>query len=390
MRLLDAVLVAAISHGVGAFDGDFQRWCKINKVARSTAYRHRNRILAEGVWKPRSTRPHRSPGRTPLEVEAAIVHLRGQLGRENGAENIGYRLTEIAAADGWTERGWRVPSRATIHKVLHRHQLVPAEPKKRPKKSYRRFSYARPRDCYQIDATVVQLTGAGKAVVFEVLDDASRVLTASLAAEAETAAAAVAAMKRAFDRFGTPGVVLSDNGVAFTSRFSKGGTSQFTRLIIDSGARLIHASPYHPQTCGKVERAHRTFKAWLADQPPATTVAELQTLCDRYQDHYNRQRRHSAVNMPPLQAWQQATGLGGPGHLPVQTDADLRILKVNPSGLIKVGPIYITVGINHVGQTVTVLLDGDHLTVYRSNGTPIGHRRINYHQPYRNHLLPAA
>jgi putative transposase len=390
MRLLDAVLVAATSLGVDAFDGDFQRWCKINKVPRSTAYRHKRRIQAEGVWKPRSTRPQRSPGRTPLEVEAAIVQLRRQLGRENGAENIGYRLTEIAAADGWTQRGWRVPSRATIHKVLRRHRLVTAEPKKRPKSSYRRFSYARPRDCYQIDSTVVQLAGGGKAVVFEVLDDASRVLTCSLAAEAETATAAVAAMKQAFDRFGTPGVVLCDNGVAFTSRFSKGGTSQFTRLITHSGARLIHASPYHPQTCGKVERAHRTFKAWLAEQPPFATMSELQTLCDRYQDYYNGQRRHSAVNMPPLQAWRRATDLGGPGHLPIQTEADVRVLKVNASGLIKIGPVYLTLGISYVGQLVTVLLDGDHLTVYRSNGTPIGHRHIDYHQTYRNHLIPAA
>jgi putative transposase len=139
-----------------------------------------------------------------------------------------------------------------------------------------------------------------------------------------------------------------------------------------------------------VERHHRTFKAWLAEQPPFATVTELQTLCDRYQDCYNRSRRHSAVNMPPLQAWRQAAAFGGPDQLPVQTDADVRVLKVSSRGLIALRPIWVTVGKRYAGQSVTALLDSDHLTVYQADGKPIGHRRIDYTQPYRNNLLPAA
>jgi hypothetical protein len=62
-----------------------------------------------------------------------------------------------------------VPTRATIHKIMKRHGLVTPEPKKRPMSSYRRFAYARPRDCYQIDATEVELAGGVKVVVVEVL-----------------------------------------------------------------------------------------------------------------------------------------------------------------------------------------------------------------------------
>jgi hypothetical protein len=34
----------------------------------------------------------------------------------------------------------------------------------------------------------------------------------------------------------------------------------------------------HPQTCGKLEQYHRTFKEFYADNGPAVTVDELQAL----------------------------------------------------------------------------------------------------------------
>lgn len=233
MRLLDASLVAAISHHAEAFGQDFKSWCAANKVSRSTAYRHKKRIEELGRWEPLSTKPESRPDhQTPPDLEAEILQLRTELeqqpGQDCGADNIRYLLQQIAELDDWAERGWRVPSRATIHKIMKQHGLIRPQPKKRPKSSYRRFSYARPRDCYQIDATEVRLTGAQKAVVLEVLDDCTRCLVATLACEAETSAGAVAAINAAFHRFGVPALVLADNGSAFTSRTRSSGVSRFT------------------------------------------------------------------------------------------------------------------------------------------------------------------
>lgn len=394
MRLLDAALVAVLRHGADVFDRNFKRWCQVNKVPRSTAYRHRQRVLQLGRWEPLPTRPRTAAAHaTPTDVQAEIVRLRRELaaqpGAECGADNVRYRLQQIADRDGWAERGWSVPSRATVHKIMKRHGLVSPEPKKKPKSSYRRFSDSRPRDCYQIDATQTRLADGSTVVVFEVLDDCTRTLVATVAADAETASAAVTAITTAFTRYGVPALVLSDNGTAFTSRLTKGGTSRFTRAVQTAGARLIHASPYHPQTCGKVERHHRTFKTWLATQSAPRSLAELQAHCDRYQHWYNTQRRHSALNGPPQHAWDNAPQHGGPNQLPVQHDAEIRGVLASNKGNIRVGPLIIGLGHRHKHHHMTVLRDRDHITVYQADGQPVGHLHLDYTKTYQP-LRPAA
>lgn len=390
MKLLDAALRLAITEGADVFGGDFQAWCAANGIARATAYRHRKRIEEEGRWTPRSHRPSSCPHRTPFWVEVEVVRARLHLGRDNGADSIRYHLETVAREQDWKSEGWTIPSRATINNILRRHGLVVAEPRKRPKSSYRRFAYARPRDCYQIDATQVALAIGGKAVVFEVLDDCTRTLVASVAADAETAAGAIAAIEAAFTEFGVPAIVLSDNGAAFTSRLRAGGVSRFTRHVTTAGARLIHSSPYHPQTCGKVERHHRTFKQWLGDQPPPATVTALQVLCDAYRAFYNIERRHSAWNMPPRRAWDTAPALGGPDRLPAQQDATIASLTVAATGVINVGGADISVGRPRAGQKVTVLRDGDHVTAYDQNGAVLGHLHLDMTRRYQGRLRPAA
>ncbi len=396
MQLLDAALIAVVVEkldpaavfGTGGIKG----WCEKNEVSQATFYRHKHRIELDGRWEPQSRRPHSSPRRTPAGVEAAIVQAREEIKGDNGAENIHYQLQKVAQQDGWAAKGWHVPPRSTINKILRRRGLLVSNPKKRPKSSFKRFQYARPRDCYQIDATEVVLAGGAKATVFEVLDDCTRTLVATFVADAETADGAVTAIKKAFRRYGVPAIVLSDNGTAFTSKYTGGGQSKFTRVVTDAGARLIHSSPYHPQTNGKVERHHRTFKQWLDHQQrrPATRAA-LQNACHRYQKFYNTERRHSAVNMPPAQAWNNAAMLGGPEHLPRQLDATIGHHSVSDSGVISVGHSSVSVGRAHAGMNVTVLRSGDHVTVFRTTGDVLGHLHLDHRKRYQGQLhAPAA
>ncbi|MGW4393814.1 integrase core domain-containing protein [Amycolatopsis nivea] len=325
-------------------------------------------------------------------MAAEIVRLRAELVPDNGADPIRDALQELALEQGWDAQGWRVPARATINRILARAGLLDRNPRKRPNASLRRFAYARPRDCYQIDATEVVLADGTKAVVFDVLDDCTRLLVACHAALSETSAAAVAAVTAAADACGAPGIVLSDNGSAFTSRHrAHTKPSAFTSTVTGWGSRLIHSSPYHPQTCGKVERHHQTLKRWLACQPaqPAT-LAELQTLLDTYREYYNTRRRHSALGRrTPHDTWTSADHLGGPQHLPVQDDATIHRLKVSDKGTVNLGRGN-RIGAAHAAQTITIVADHNQSTAYTSNGDPIGYIHIDHTKTYQGKLTPAA
>jgi putative transposase len=367
LNAMDAVLAAGVKID------NVARWCRENGVTTRTFYRHKARVDAEGAWRERSRRPHRSPGIAGADLDAWIRKLRADLAPDNGADYIRDALTRIAADTG---APWSVPSRSTINRVLSRHGLLEANPAKRPRSSWRRFAFAQPRDCYQIDATVVPLAGGRTAVVFDVLDDCTRMLVACTAATGETAVAAITAITAAADRHGPPAIVLCDNGAAFTNTWSSAttGPSPFASTVNGWGTRLIHSSPYHPQTCGKVERHHQTLKRWLTHHRTPTTIGQLQRLLDDYRDYYNTRRAHSALprRTTPHHAWTTAAHHGGPAALPIQTDATVHRCRVADHGKINAGSHRIGVGMARLGQTLTVIRHNGHATVYDRDGHPIG------------------
>ena len=383
MKYMDAAITAEIKIW------NVSEWCRVNGVNRRTFYRHRARVEAEGAWQPRSRRPGTSPGQTPREVEAEIVRLRGELCADNGADSILAELERVALRDGWAGRGLRVPARSTVNRILTRHGLVEPAPAKRPRSSYRRFAYAQPRDCYQVDATEVKLADGTAAAVFDVLDDCTRLLAACTAAPCEDGPSAAAAIGAAAASCGAPGIVLCDNGTAFSGGVAR-GQGKFARAVTAMGSRIIRSSPYHPQTCGKVERHHQTLKKWLAARPAPADLADLQALLDEYRDWYNTRRRHTAVNAAPRQAWDSAPSLGGPGHLPAQDDATVHKLTVAANGVIRVGPVKISVGRALAGTSVTAIRDHDRVTVYTPAGDPVGTLRLDYAKTHQGTLAEVA
>ena len=97
----------------------------------------------------------------------------------------------------------------------------------------------------------------------------------------------LASFRQTFGRYGHPASVLTDNGAVFTGKPRRGGRVALEIELDLLGVRLHHSRPYHPQTCGKMERFHQTQKKWLAAQPPPATITVLHHQLDRFRRYYN-------------------------------------------------------------------------------------------------------
>ena len=89
--------------------------------------------------------------------------------------------------------------------------------------------------------------------------------------------------------------MLSDNGAVFTGRTRGGGRVALEVTLHARGISFRHSRPYHPQTCGKVERFHQTLKNGSPANPAHATCQQLQTQLDTFRGYYNTLRPHRAL-----------------------------------------------------------------------------------------------
>ena len=274
---MDVRLATAVSGAVRK--GEVSAFCREHRISRQTFYKWKRRAEAGGRagLEELSRRPSRSPSRTSDELEERIVRLRKELddvGWDHGPWSIRQLLAREVAM---------VPSESTIWRILVRRGLIVPEPRKRPKVSLRRFQYARPNDCWQIDATHWELADGTTIEIIDIIDDHSRVCVGAVAVASCTSIGAWKAFTLAGSTWGLPARVLSDNGLTFNGS-RRGITVTFEANVRAVGVSPIASSPFHPQTCGKVERFHQTLKQWLAKQPGARTLNELQSQLDIFVD----------------------------------------------------------------------------------------------------------
>jgi len=327
-------------------------------VSRRWVHELVRRYDAEGEagLEARSRRPRISPQQTPAPVEEEIVELRkalGEQGLDAGAHTIAYHL--------W-ERHGSSPAPSTIWRILSRRGFVCPEPKKRPRSSYVRFEAEQPNERWQADLTHCALGGGTGAEILNIVDDHSRLLVGSGARRTFKAADVVASFHEAAGRHGWPASVLTDNAAVFTAA-PRGGRRCAIEIELDAlGIELRHSRAYHPQTCGKVERFHQTLKRWLAKQPRAQNVDELQIQLDRFRSYYNTHRPHRALGRRTPAVAFEARPKAGPSRPGLVVPAHVR---VRHDRVDKVGRItlrynsrlhHIGLGRRHTGVRVLVLV----------------------------------
>jgi len=258
-------------------------------ISRQYLHKLLARYRAEGLdgLEPRSRAPRSSPQAVTGRVRDRIIGLRGALiaaGTDAGPVTIGWHLTQ---------EGLRAPSTSTIRRILHQAGLITPEPRKRPRSSYIRFEAAQPNETWQSDFTHWRLHDGTDVEILNWLDDHSRMLLSCTVHRPVTGRNVVDTFLHCVDIYGPPASTLTDNGRVYTARHG-GGRNEFEYVLAALNIRQKNGAPNHPQTQGKIERFHQTLKRWLGARPPTTTITELQTQLDTFQEHYNTRRPHRA------------------------------------------------------------------------------------------------
>ncbi|MET0325531.1 MAG: IS481 family transposase [Ilumatobacteraceae bacterium] len=375
------------------------RVCAEVGVSRKTFYKWVARYRAEGLdgLEERSRRPNRISGQTAVEVEEVIVRLRKELadaGLDHGATTIQWHLGRRKKMLG----GNKVPSVATVHRILVRRGLVTPSPSKRPKTSWCRFEAPAPNEWWQIDA-MGWVTARGKVEVFNVVDDHSRVAMRSRAVVTASGEQAWTTFAQAAQQWGFPAGCLSDNGLCFSGKL-RGYEVLFEQRLRAAGVRPFTGRPYHPQTTGKVERFQQTLKKWLRRQPLAADLAELQAQLDEFCSIYNHQRPHQGIGrVTPVSRW-QATPAAQPAATPINAPTWPPVSRhsVVANGVVFLDDLAIHIGAEWTGCDATIVVDGVHASVfiadqllrhlridptrrYQPSGRPRGGRRQPRHLP---------
>jgi transposase InsO family protein len=283
------------------------------QVGVTTAKRWADRYRAEGItgMHDRSSRPHRTPSRTPRPVERRVLHLRRA--KRLGPVRIGWRLGLPASTCHAILR------RAGVARLTHLDRAT-AQP-------IRRYEHPAPGDLIHVDVKKLgnipdgggwrtqgrhqgklnrtatpghgtdTFGGArlGYAYLHTALDDHSRLAYTEILTD-ETKETATGFWRRAHAWFADHGVtvrrVLSDNGSCYKSRLWADTCAQL-------GVTAKKTRPYRPQTNGKVERFHRTLtEEWAYARPYRSEKARRATL-PAWLHTYNNHRHHTALGGPP-------------------------------------------------------------------------------------------
>jgi len=201
------------------------------------------------------------------------------------------------------DEGWYV-SESTVFRILKREGLIkPAEVVgfKAGKEYYRKTK--RPNELWATDCSHIKVIDWGWYYLVTVMDDYSRFIMAWELKNDMAANSLIDVVQKAVDSTGMTDVpvenrtvLLSDNGSGYLSR----QFGEYMRLV---GMRHIIASPYHPQTNGKIERYHRSLKGEI-NQVPYDMPGELKEAIREFIEYYNYRRYHEGLgNVTPYDVY---------------------------------------------------------------------------------------
>ena len=278
--------------------------CREFGISRMTGHKIWNRYQQHGCHAlyNRSRAPHKHPNQTPYEVEQLIVRLK--------KEKANWGAPKIRDLVRHNYPTITLPSTSTVHSILDRHDLVKKRRQRRPFRATASYlsNPDHPNDLWCTDFKgEFRLLNKNYCYPLTLTDYASRFLLTCQALDGTAMGPSFPVFEEAFQTYGLPVAIRSDNGTPFASGNSAWNLTRLSVWWIRLGIKLEHIEPGNPQQNGRHERMHRTLKA-EATHPARANLLQQQERFEEFQQEYNFERPHQALEMKrPAELYQKST-----------------------------------------------------------------------------------
>ena len=303
---------------------NFSSVCREFGISRRTGYKWIDRHQNGDSLSDRSHARLTIGNQTSPEIEALILSVR--------SENPGWggkTIRQVLLNHGHTD----LPCVKTFNNILKRNGCIATEESLKHK-PFVRFEKDHCNEMWQTDFKGEFATKSGAyCFPLDILDDHSRFLI-KIQGLPNTANAVLPCFKAAFEEFGMPNSVLSDNGAQFAG-FRQGYT-QFEKWLMNHDVLPIHGRIKHPQTQGKIERFHRTMKSELLKHHEFEDVSDADKGLQEWRLKYNTVRPHEALGMKcPADVYTPSEKIYCDQVKPYYYGGQYHVLKVNNWGYVR-------------------------------------------------------
>ncbi|HYY39515.1 MAG TPA: IS481 family transposase [Xanthobacteraceae bacterium] len=311
-----------------AESANIRQLCRRFGISPTTGYKWLERYREEGLagLSERSRRPKGSPLRTAGRIEAKVLAVRERSNNAWGGRKIRRALQDRGEAD--------IPAASTITEILRRHDRLDKDGSAQHPGPWQRFERLGPNELWQMDYKGHFPIHQGRCHPLTALDDHSRYNLILAACASEQGEPVRRHLEETFRRYGMPLAMLMDGGPPWSCP----GGDPHTRIsiwLIRLGIRILHGRPHHPQTQGKEERFHRTFKAEVMNGRSFRDLAECQRAFDEWRLRYNHERPHEALAMAtPAQRYKPSSRSFPETLPPIEYAPGDQVRKVDSDGFI--------------------------------------------------------
>jgi putative transposase len=268
----------------------FAELCERHGISRKTGYKWVDRYNEYGAkgLEEQSRSPRARPRQTPAATEEAIVEVRRHhpdwgakkiLRVLRGRSDI-HELPKLTATSDILKRNGCIEERKRRVRRAHpgKPTTVANEPNHMWTADFKGEFKMRNKDyCYPLT----------------IADACSRYLLRCEGLRRPTLLASKRVFADAFEEYGLPEIIRTDNGTPFASN-ALGRLSRLSVWWVRLGIFPELIEPSSPQQNGRHERMHKTLKA-ATTRPPERNLREQQARFDTFQQEFNEERPHEAL-----------------------------------------------------------------------------------------------